>query len=452
MKIIVIGAGNVGTFIIQELSKEGHDLVVIDTDLKKINTLVNYFDVLGVHGSGVIAEVLEEADITRADMLIAVAQNDEINLLSCLMAKSYGVPNTIARVRKPEYSKQAEFMRDRLGVTFLVNPEEELAAEITRMLRFPFASKVESIAHGKVDLVEFIVSEDSPLVGKAVKDVITIFKIDFLVCAATREGVTMIPDGNFVFRSGDVLNVTATPKNIESFFRKIGKFRKKAHGVLIAGGGMLGYYVANTLNESGFNVKIIDPSTADSLKLRDTLHKKINVVVGDASKKDLMEEEGIDYCDAIVALTESDEKNIVISLLAKNRNVSKIITKVTSDFSKILLDEVNLDSVVSTKKVTGAQITRIARSISSSGRGGLLKLYKIARDQAEALVFDVGNSEDFVGKAVKELRFRENTLIACVIRDREIIIPNGLTVFCENDAIVIVTTKENLTELKDVLR
>lgn len=457
MRIVIVGLGKVGRNILKYLVEEQHDVVVIDKNAEKLQTLVDRFDVMGVCGNGCMAENLTEAGIDSADLLIAVTPSDEQNVLCCLVARSLGVKNTIARVRDPEYNSQSEFMREKFGIDRLVNPEEALADEITRILRFPSAKKIHAFADGRVEIVEMKLSEGSALVGKKLSELEFNGKqAPVLISAIERAGEVFIPNGSTVLESGDILSICAKHLEIRGFLKSYGLFKRKAQYVMILGADRRAYYLARNLEKFGFIVKIISPHREKCEQLHTKLNTT-NVVCADFADTDVLVSEGLADADALVAMTGNLESNVMMSLFAKNKGVPKIITVVANDSYAGVLEGIDLDTVVSPNQVAAEEIVGYLRSISVPAESRIVALYRIADDQAEALQFNVNHHKELTGKSLKELsqKLRSGILITAIVRGADLIIPKGDTVIQGNDSVIIVTTAREgnpVFTLDDILR
>lgn len=451
MKIVVIGAGKLGTLITKHLSNENHDLIIIDKDYQVVDELVNEYDVLGYYGNGANYDIQKEAGVGTADLVISVVSLDELNIFACLVAKKLGAKNTIARVRNPEYAKQISFMNQELGIDLIVNPELDTAEEISRMLRFPSALKVETFANGKVDLVEIKVTKDSPLIGSTLMNIRNKTKIEILVCAVKRADEVIIPNGDFIINEHDNIYVTAEPKEIIKFFQYLHLSKERSKRILIIGGSRICQYLINDLNELGLYVKTIDidKNTCNNLS---TLYPKLTVINGDATNQKLLQEEGIKTMDALISITGMDETNIIISSYAKNCNVGKIITKVNNSNYNLIMDQIGLNSIVSPKDISSNNIVRFVRGLNSSQGSEFLTLHRFVDNKVEALEFFIQKQTEYTQIPIKDLNFKNNILLACIIRDNKVIIPQGKDCIKRYDRVIIFTTNPFIKDVKDILK
>lgn len=450
MKIIIFGDGKVGAALTEHLSKEGHDVVVVDKDPQVVEEMVNQYDVMGISGNGASRTVLMEAGANKADLLIAATSSDELNILSCLVSKKLGTRHTIARVRNPEYSQQLSFLREELGLSMAVNPEMETATEICRALRFPSAVNIETFARGRVELAEVKIQPGSLLDGQALSSLPERLRVKILVCAVQRDGGIVIPDGSFVLKAGDSIHVTASHPELAAFFKVIGVYKQKARSVLIVGGGKIAHYLAAQLLDVGMQVKIIEQDRQRCHALSDWL-PKATVINGDGTDQDLLLQEGIEGVDAVVSLTGMDEENILISMYAQSLHAGKVITKINRLSFLDMLGGMGLDTIVSPKNVAANRIIRYVRAMHNSAGSSVQTLYKIVGGQAEALEFIVADSAKFAGIPLKDLKTKPNVLIACIIRNSRIIIPRGGDALEPRDSVVVVTANQYLRDLSDIL-
>ncbi len=450
MKIIIVGCGKVGQKLTEQLSDEGHDITVIDPDREVIDDTASQYDVMGIVGSGADRAVLDDAGIEDTDLLIAVTQSDELNLLCCLIAKKSGNCQTIARVRKPEYIDDIDLVKEELGLAMVINPEHAAAVEIARVFRFPTAIKIDTFAKGKVELMKFRIKPDSILCGMPVMDITAKLKCDVLACAVERGDEAFIPSGTFVLRAEDRVSVIAPPYNAAMFFKKIGLKTGRVHNVIIAGGGDVSYYLAQMLAESNVRVKIIDSDRDRCELLSENLPKAV-VIHGDATDRGLLFEEGLEYADGFAALTDVDEENIMLSLFAKIKSNAKRITKI----NKITFDEVissmDLDTLIYPKSITAEYIIRFVRALSNSIGSNVETMHRIIENKAEALEFIIRENSSVVGIPLEQLKLKDNLLIACINRDGKVILPRGQDVIAVGDTVIVVTTHLGLGDISDII-
>ena len=452
MKIIVLGAGKVGKTLIKHMSNEDHDIIVVDQNATKVEEVVNQFDVIGVVGNGGSYDILMEAGAQDANLIICVTTSDELNILAGLMAKKMGTKHTIARVRNPDYSSQRDFMRNQLGFSMIVNPELEAASEIRRVLSFPSAVKVDTFSRGKVELAEFFVEDHSRLNGVELSQLHKITKTNILVCAVSHNEDVIIPDGNYVIKPGDHLYITGTHRDLSRFCLDIGVITTRIKNVIIVGGGKIAYYLSKQLSTQGIKVKIIEKDKNRCQVLAEKL-PYVTIIHGDGSDDELLNEEGIENTDAVLALTGLDEENIVLSLSAKSLYHKKTIAKVTRMNYAGLSDVLKVDSIVAPKKIVASQIIRYVRAKMNKDNNSSVKtLYKIVDGEVEAIEFKVTEQFKYLHKTLNEMKIKEHVLVAAIIRENEVIVPKGNTTMELNDYVIIVSRGEIMKSLNDILR
>ncbi len=449
MNVVIVGGGKVGRKLVEDFNNEGEDVVLIDIKSHICDKIQETFDVRCICGSGTDLEVLNEAEVKRADLFIAVTENDEFNALCTVMAGKLGADRCVARVRNREYFKQIDFMRNALGINLIVNPEFATAAEISRILRFPAAINAETFAKGRIELIEFNVSEDNALCNYAIYEIYKKYKIKVLICAVQRGNDVYIPNGDFVIQSGDKVHITASHRDIARFMREIGIIQKKVKSVILIGGGRISFYLARLLLESGMRVKIIEHNMKRCQEIAEHL-PKADVVCGDGTDRQLLAEEGIDRVDAVVALTGIDEENMIISMYAKSRNVDKIITKINRISYADLMGDTGVYSIVTPKNITANMIIRYARAMKSAQDTEMRTLYRIVHNKAEAMEFIVNKESQLTSRPLAEIHMKKNVLIAAILRNNKMFLPDGGSTLAVGDTVIVVTT-ERLTSLTDVL-
>ena len=451
MRIVIIGVGKVGMTLTEYLSAEGNDVTLIDTDQEIIDNAVNSFDVNGIMGNGVNFSVQQEAGVAHADVVIATTYSDEINMLCCLVAKKIGVRHTVARIRDPEYSRQFSFMLGEMGLDMIVNPELETAREISRLLRYPYAIRIDTFAKGKVDLAEMKIAPDSPLDGMQISDIQRKLQVRILVCAVQHGDTVYIPRGDNVLYAGDHIHFTASHRDLNAFFRKMGAFHHKLKNVFIVGGGRIAYYLARQLIDLGMNVKIVEKDEARCKFLKESL-PKAQIVLGDGTDQTLLAEENFADADASIAATGIDEENIILSIFAIQQRIDKVITKISKTTLTDLLEAVGLDSVVTPKLFTANLILSYIRALQSTAGGSVQTLYKLVENQVEALEFHVEKESAVTAKPLRDLNLKKDLLICCIIRKSNIIFPGGDDVIQPGDNVIVTTTSEKLTDLENILK
>ena len=454
MRIVVVGAGKVGRVLTEQLAAEKHDIVVIDQDTDLIESLVNIYDVRGVAGNGGCYDVQKDAFEDGADLLIATTSSDETNILACLVAKKLGTPHTIARIRNPEYEKQLHFMREELGLSMVVNPEKATAREIARVLRFPSAIKREQFCRQRFELVEYRVNEGNPLEGLQLSDLYRNIRVKILICAVARGQQTIIPTGATVLQKGDKIYLTASARDLESFFRKLNIFKARANNIMIVGASRIAYYLVKELQDIQKRVTVIDSDAARCQEMSEKF-PGVLVIHGDGADSELLSEERISEMDAFVPLTGLDETNIILAMYASQFPNCKVVAKINRpSFADLANQKGLVDSVVSTAAVTSETIARYVRAMQNSFDSDNIKtLHRLVGGRVEALEFNVGPGLPFIGVPLKDLNLREGLLVAGIVRQNGApVIPSGADALQEGDDVVIVTTDTTLHALRDIVK
>lgn len=450
MNLIIVGAGKVGSTLVESFVKENHDIIVMDTDGATLTGVVNRYDVKGVIGSGLERDSLTEADVSQTDFFIACTSRDEVNILSCVLAKKLGARRTIARVRDPEYFKEMKSMKEVLGLDFFFNPEYRTAAEIAQVLKFPSAINVESFADGRANMVEFKIGEGNPLVGKSLFSISKEYNLNLLIGMVVRGDEVIIPRGDFVIKKGDIVHIIAPATEISAFSKKVKLFKPRAKSVFMVGGSKISFYLAKELIESGVSVKIVEKDADRANELSKAL-PKATVICGDATEQEVLDEESFKNSDAFVSLTDRDEQNVIFSLYAANAGVSKVVTKVDRPEILSMIKNSGLETSVSPRIAIANHIIRFVRAHQAESGSGINTLYKF-HDKVEALEFTVG--EDFLGKGreIKELQIKSGILIGGIVRGDEYVHPKGDSKLLVGDKVIVVTAVRSITELSEILR
>ena len=451
MNIMIVGCGKVGQTLAEQLNEDGNNITVVDTRAEVVRDLTARLDIMGVVGNGATHTVQEEAGIDKTDLLIAVTGSDELNLLCCLIAKRAGDCQTIARVKNPSYSSEADYLKDELGLAMVINPEHAAAAEIARVLRFPSAIKIDTFAGGRVELLKYKVPEGSRLTGMAVKDVVAKLGCDVLVCTVERGDEVYIADGNFVFAERDIISVVASPKNAADFFRTIGYQTRAVRDVMIVGGGETAQYLCRILHRSGVAIKLLEkkPELCHELCLK---FPDVRVICGDASDQEILVEEGIESASAFVALTGLDEENIFLSLFAKSVGRPKVVTKINRIAFNDVIKHLDLDSTIYPKNITADIIARYVRAMKNSMGSSMETLYNIIQGKVEATEYTVKAGSPVTGVPLMKMDKKKDVLIAAIIRKDKVIIPRGMDVILAGDRVVVVSRAKMMDDIADMLK
>ena len=454
MKIIVVGCGKVGSALARQLSEEGHDVSVVDKNQQVVNEVSSNYDVIGIVGNGGSYSVQKELGVEEADLMIAASDSDELNLLCCLIAKKAGDCSTIARVRNPIYNSEVGFIREELGLSLTVNPEYAAAIEASRLLKFPSAIKIEPFARGHVELLKFAVPQGSLLDGHTLAEVSRNIRGEVLVCAVergTNHDVT-IPGGDFRLQAGDTISIVAGAGSARAFVEKVGLKSRSVTNCMIVGGGTIGYYLAKILLESHISVTIIEKDPERARILSEDI-PEANVICGDAANQNVLLEEDIENCESFVSLTGMDEENIFLSLYARkaSRKDVKLITKINRINYDDIIDDMNLGSILNPQHIAAEFIVRYVRAMENSIGSNVETLYNIIENKAEALEFLIQMGSPVIGIPLISLPIRKGVLIACIYRNRQIIIPNGQSRIEVDDRVIVVTTQIGFQDIRDIL-
>lgn len=451
MNIIIVGGGMLGKNIVQQLSDDSNNITVIDIDSENISDITARYDVIGIVGNGARHKIQQEAGIDDADLLIAVTGSDELNLLCCLMAKKQGHCQTIARVETPEYRSDAEYLKDELGLAMVLSPEYAAAKEISRLLMFPSAIKIETFAAGSVELIKLKLPEGSKLVGMSVKDVVTKLRCDVLVCTVERDDEAIIAYGDFVFKEKDIISIIASHENAIEFIKKVGFKTHAAKNVIIAGGAKIAQYLCDLLPRRGMTVKIIEKDTELCEKLCSE-YPDISIINADTSETDVLVEEGVRDMDAFVSLLDLDEENILLSLAMQNITNGKIITKITKEDFNTITNRLELDTTVNPKTIISDMIVRYARATKNSLGSNVETLYNFIPGKVSASEFIVRDNSPISGIPISELKLKSNILIGSIIRNKRVILPRGSDIIYPGDSVILISEIMPLNDISDVLK
>ncbi len=451
LNIIIVGCGKIGQNLAEQLAAQGNNITVIDTSREKVKEVCASSDCMGVVGNGASHAVQQQAGIKDADLLIAVTGSDELNILCCLIAKKESDCETIARVINPDYSNETAYLKDELGLAMVINPQYEAAEEIARVLRFPSAMNIDTFAGGRVELVKFRLPEDSCLVGMSVREVVSSLKCDVLICTVERGEDAFIAKADLKFEGRDVISFVAAPQNAANFFSKIGCKTHSVKDAIIAGGGETGKYLCRLLLDDGVSVKIIEKDEAVCEELC-SMFPDVTIIHGNAGDQETLMEEGIERAGAFVALTSLDEENILISLFAKSVGKGKLVTKIKrSDFSSVV-KHLDLDSIIYPKDITADLIVRYARAMNNTRGSNVETLYNIITNKIEASEVIVKPGSPITEASLMELEFKDDVLIAAILRKNKVIIPRGADRILPGDRVVVVSGILAIHDISDILK
>lgn len=450
MKITIIGGGKVGTTIAEQLAGEDHDITLIDHNAQVAEQISNTLDIMTVCGSGGSLETLRAADVGDSDLLVACTTSDELNLVCCIFAKKLGCGNTIARVRNPEYAQQIYFIKDELNLSTTINPEMASAREIFRMLEIPGVLRREAFAGERVEIVEIGCDAGDVLDGLSLMNISKKIKIRVLVGAVRRGDEVFIPHGDFTLRAGDKIYICAPATQVANILRGIGWHRKKAKNVAVIGASKVANYLISMLLKTGTNIKLIerdkDKAAAFAEKFAD-----ITVVCADGSSGTVLKSERVDMMDAVIALTNIDEENLIMSMYLSSTGVSQVIAKADHIEYADMFADIGIDRIVSPKKLSAYEIVRYVRAMQNTHGSAVVTMHHLVDGKVEALEFNVTDATRNRNVMLKDMSVRENVLIACINRMGRIIIPNGDDSFETGDTVIIVTTGRRIfLDLNDI--
>ncbi len=450
MKIIIVGCGKVGYTLAEQLTEEGHEITVIDTNSNKLEHALSVLDIQGIEGNGSSFRTQLEAGIKDSDLLIAVTGQDEVNLLCCLIAKKAGNCNTVARVRNPEYNEEIKYLQDELGLSLAINPELACAVGIAHLIEIPSALDFTSFAKGRANLIKLSIPDNSFVHNMSVYEFSTKVNANTLICAIERGHEVIIPDGNTTLFQGDNMYVIVPPYEIHPLLSKIGIKSKPIKSVMIIGGSTIAYYLTKLLEAAHVRVKIIEQNLAQCEHLSELLPNTL-IIHGDATDRQLLLEEGIDETDAFVALTQMDEENLVLSLFANKVSSAKIITKVDKVSFEEVIDDLPIGAIACPKNITAKSIIQYVRAMQNSFGSNIETLYRMLDDKVEALEFHIRQDSKVTNTPLMELNLKKNLLICAIIRNRKIITPSGKDTILNGDTVIVVTTNKGLKDIKDIL-
>lgn len=451
LNIIIVGCGKVGSTLVEQLSKEGHDITVVDTNERVIQDITDMYDVMGIVGSGVHMQVLRDAGLGTADIVIAVTGSDEINLLCCTIAKKVGARlAVISRVRSPEYSEELPYLRQQLGIAMIINPDLEAAREIARIISRPQALSVNAFAKGHAELVRFTIQKNNVLDGKRILDLDRLFSFGYILCAIERNGEVTIPKGMDTLQAGDEITILAASRDVHKIFSAIGMKTGALHTCMIIGGGKTSYYLARQLLEQKMDVRIIESNPERCDELSSLLPEAI-VINGNGSSEQVLREEGIDTVESFVALTGIDEENILMSLYANRIPGLKTITKINRITFNDVIDDLKLGSVVYPKYICAEEITAYVRARRNSIGSNVETLYHMFDNRAEAIEFHIERGSPVIGSPLMNLKMKNQLLVACVNRNGKILFPRGQDTIEAGDSVIIITKHTGLSDAADIL-
>ena len=450
MRIIIVGNGKVGFTLAEHLSGEDHDVTIIDTDYEALKKSSDTLDVMCIKGNGASVSVLEEAGVDTADVVIAATSMDETNMVCGLTAKRMGAKYVIARIRNAEYAIGQASLKKELGIDLIINPEQATSVEISRLLRFPSAANIETFYRGRVELVGFRLQEKDFLAGRALSSLSHKLKgLPILFCAVERGEEVFIPNGNSQLLADDLVYVIGEPLGVNQFFKTLGRYIPKIRDVFIVGGGRITYYLASMLDKLGQHTKIVESQEERCRHLAEVLPRSL-IICGDGTDQELLESEDLQSSDSFIALTDRDEYNLIVSLYAMQQGVPKVVAKSNRQNYISIARSIGLDSVISPKQITANHILQVVRGMQNSKGSVMNSLYKIAGDRAEAMEFAVNDTTRHLGVPLRELKLKKGILIAVIIHNSRIIIPEGSSKIEAGDTVIIVSRDSGILDINDI--
>lgn len=451
MKIIIAGCGNVGRLLAGRLSREGHDIVMIDENADLLAELDDEVDALGIQGDATDVAVLKEAGAQDADLLIAVTKYDEKNLLSCLITENLGHCKTIARVGSPTYHKESAYLEQAFGLEMIINPAYSTARQIGRILQFPHVQRIDTFERGDIELFHFRIGRNCPLSGRSVMEVAEKYKCPILFCTVERKGEMHIPNGSFILQEGDDVSATASRPIITQFFQRIGLPPGSVEDVLIAGGGRTAYYLTKDLLENHVDVTIVEKDRRRADRLADAF-PQATVICGDVMNEKLLAEEEVFDRQAVVVCTNLDEENLFLSLHLKKSSGAKVITRIHRMSFPETVERLHLDTVINPQILTTGIILQYVRS-QMSGRGSAVEsLYELENGKAEAIEFSIRADFPYAGVPLEKLKFKDNVLVASIFHEGESILPRGKSCMYPGDYVVVITSGRKVKTISELFR
>ncbi len=450
LNIIIVGCGKVGSTLIEQLSHEGHNITIIDKKAERIQEITNLYDIMGIVGNGASYSIQLEAGILKTDLIIAVTESDELNILCCTIGRRAGNCGAIARVRTPDYSNEVGYLREKLGLPMIINPELEAAKEAARILYLPTALEVNSFAHGQAELIKFKLPENNILNGKNLAYLGQHIAPDILICAVARQEEVYIPSGDFELKTGDIITFVASHKVAKSFLEDIGFKTKQVRNCMIIGGSRAGFYLADQLLRMGIAVKIIESNRERCEDLSVKLPKAV-IINGDGTDEELLLEEGIETTESFVSLTGIDEENILLTLFVKQVSNAKVITKINRLNFKNVVNSLDLGSVIYPRYVTAESIIAYVRAKRNSLGSNIETLYHLFDHRVEAIEFKVEENSSVTNIPLTDLSLKKDLLISFINRNGKILIPSGKDCIEPGDTVMIVTSHTGFDNIEDIL-
>ena len=450
MKILIVGAGKVGSTLAAYLSQEDHDITIVDNNDDAIHRASDTLDVMCIKGPGAAPSVLREAGAAEADLVLATTNMDEVNMLCALTAKRLGAKYTIARIRDVAYTDDLASLRHDLSIDAVINPEYSSALEISRLLRFPAAANVDTFFRGRVEMLSVLLRDSDPIVGIPLSDLFSRTKeFSILFCAAEHKGDVIIPDGSYVPAVGDKLYITGTPQDLAAYLRSLGRNVPAIHSVFIIGGSRISHYLAKLLLPMGVRVTLVESSENLCRKLSEWLPEAL-ILHGDGTDHELLASEHFTENDAFVALTGRDEDNLISALYAKQQGIRKVVAKSNRDNYAAVARAAGLESVVAPKLITVNRILRLVRGLQDKSGNVMTALYRITDAGTEAAEFLLAENTPNLGIPLKNLTIRKGFLIVALLHEDKVIIPDGSTSLSAGDRVIVVSHGQGIKTIRDI--
>jgi len=445
LKVIIAGAGDIGTELAERLVADNHDVVVLEKDSDKISSLSNKLDAMVVQETGERISALMDSGIENADVFIAVTDSDELNIMYCMIAKKLANIKTVARVRNPEYTSSNMLLKsEQLGIDIMIDPEKFAALEIAKLIKNPDVSEIEYFAGGKIELVAYRADKESELINQP----LTVLPVspDYFVVGISREnGDIIIPSGEDRFMPNDVIYVikrTGVLTELSSMLRSV---KKRVNSVMILGGGKIGFKLAKILEgykKSAVTIKLVEKSSEKCRYLSENLNKTL-VLNGDAADINFLKDENIENVDVLVSVTNSDELNILTAILGKKLGVSKVIVEINKPNYEVLMQTLEIDSFVSPRLLVAGRLAKLFRKSS------VISETFLKDGSAEIVELIVSKDSPLINKQLKELRLSaKGIIVGGIIRNRKAIIPRGNDVILPQDRLLVFTQSQNLKQVE----
>ncbi len=449
MRIVIIGGGKVGFAIAAQLTQEGHDITVVDKARSLADRISDQLDCMAICGSGASVEVMREAGVDTCDLMIACTAQDELNMLCCVFAAKLGCANTIARVRSPEYARQMYLLKDELGLSTTINPEMTAAREMFRLLEIPGVLKRDSFAHGRVEIVEVIPRPGDVLDGTRLMDLPRKTHCKALVGAVQRGEETVIPDGKFTLMAGDKVYICAPATEIVHILHRIGEYKKKARDILLIGGSRVSEYLMELLSRADSRVTLIEPDPAVAEHFAERF-PEATVVCADAASEAVLKEERADRMQAVAALSDRDEENLILSMYVATLGVPQILTLTDkAELASLISDRNN--RLISPKQMCADMIIRYVRAMQNTTGGSVVMLHHLAGGRVDALEFNVTEGCRGLSRRLMDIRLKPNILIASINRRGRILVPGGADTLEAGDTVIVITASNRvILDLNDI--